>query len=201
MKKLLVLNNSILAEQSQSSQLTHHYVEKWLAAHADGVVISRDLGLEPIPHLDGKMLSAWSTPVEERSPEQRQLALISDQLIEELMAADEVVVGMPMYNFGVPSGFKAWIDHIARAGVTFRYTESGPEGLLNNTKVIVAATRGGLYAGTEKDTQTRYLTDVFAFLGLTDVAFVYAEGLAMGADGAAEAMTKAKNALVGLAQR
>jgi FMN-dependent NADH-azoreductase len=116
----------------------------------------------------------------ERSEAQAALAKVSDTYVAQVQAADTIVLGVPMYNFGVPSALKAWIDRIARAGVTFKYTDTGPVGLLSDKKIIVAAARGGMYAGTPADTQTPYLTSFFNFLGLTDIEFVYAEGLAMG---------------------
>ncbi|GAA5219238.1 FMN-dependent NADH-azoreductase [Corallincola platygyrae] len=195
MKKLLVVKSSILADNSQSSRLADLYAEAWLKANLDGEVSVRDLGAEPIPHLDGNTLGAWATPAEEQTAEQRELAQRSDLLIEEVMSADVIVIGMPMYNFGVPSSFKAWIDHIARAGVTFRYTENGPEGLVKNTRAVVAAARGGMYQGTPKDTQTVYLRDVLGFLGISDVEFAYAEGLAMGEEGAKIAIEAAERRL------
>jgi FMN-dependent NADH-azoreductase len=106
-----------------------------------------------------------------------------------------VIIGMPMYNFGVPSTFKAWIDRVARAGITFKYTETGPQGLLTNKKVYVLAARGGKYAGTPKDSQSQYLKDVLGFIGLNDIKFVYVEGLAMGGDAAQSAWSFAEKEL------
>ena len=123
----------------------------------------------------------------------------SDALIEELRNADTVVLGLPMYNFGIPSQLKAYFDHIARAGVTFRYTENGPVGLLTGKKVYVIATRGGKYAGTPRDSQTAYVRDFLAFIGITDVEFVYAEGLNMGADSKDAALANADTVIRHLA--
>jgi FMN-dependent NADH-azoreductase len=124
-------------------------------------------------------MGAWMTDIAQRSQEQTDLATISDDLIEELKNSDTIVVAMPMYNFGVPSTFKAWVDRVARAGITFQYTENGPAGLLKDKTVIVVASRGGIYAGTQKDSQTQYLKDVFSFMGMEDITFIYAEGLNM----------------------
>src|SRR5207237_273059 len=121
-------------------------------------------------------------PISARPSRQAARVAPDDALIAELQAADVVVLGVPMYNFGVPAQLKNWIDAIARAGITFRYTEKGPEGLLKDKKVYVTLTRGGQYRNTPSDTQVPYLKTIFTFLGLTDVQFVYAEGLAMGAD-------------------
>jgi FMN-dependent NADH-azoreductase len=124
-------------------------------------------------------MASWMVAPEQRNPQQAEQASLSELLIEELQGSDTLVIGMPLYNFGVPSTFKAWIDRIARAGITFRYTENGPEGLLNGKKVYIVATRGGMYKGTAKDSQTQYLTDVLGFLGMHEVNFIYAEGLHM----------------------
>ena len=183
MQQILVVNSSLNGEQGNSNKLTAALAEK-LAARGNTSIIQRDLNSETLPHLSGQEMQAWMTDVSERTPEQQLLAGLSDNLLEEVQQADTLVLGVPMYNFGVPSVFKAWIDRIARAGVTFRYTENGPVGLLTDKKVIVIAARGGMYAGTEKDSQSQFLKDVLAFLGLTDVEFIYAEGFAMGNEGA-----------------
>ena len=133
-----------------------------------------------MPHLTAERFQAFLADPAARTAEQQAIAGYSDALIEELRAADVIVIGLPMYNFGVPSTLKAYFDHVARAGITFRYTEKGPQGLLTGKKVYVFATRGGLYAGTPLDTQTAYVRDFLRFIGLDEVEFVYAEGLAMG---------------------
>src|SRR4029078_8091628 len=138
---------------------------------------------------------AFLAKPEERSPGQRAAADYSQGLIDELRGADVIALGLPMYNFGVPSTLKAYFDHVARAGLTFRYTANGPEGLLKGKKAYVFATRGGLYAGTPRDTETAYVRDFLAFLGITDVEFVYAEGLAMGEAPKQEALAKAGRAI------
>ena len=139
----------------------------------------RDLALEPIPHLDAGRFGAFLAKPGERSAAQQAVIEHSDALIDELGRADVVVLGLPMYNFGLPSTLKAYFDHVARAGVTFRYTEKGAVGLLTGKKVYVFSARGGLYAGTSRDTQTPYVRDILAFLGMDDIEFVYAEGLAI----------------------
>jgi FMN-dependent NADH-azoreductase len=181
MKTLLQINTSILGEQSHSSALTERFVDAWLAANPDGRVIRRDLGREPVPHLDGARLQAISTPADQRTPEQQAVADYADALVGELRDADIVVLGLPLYNFGVPSALKAWIDHVARAGVTFRYTANGPEGLLADRPFYLMAARGGIYAGTEADLQSGFLRQFLGFIGIDDVHFVYAEGLNLDA--------------------
>ena len=180
MNRLLELRTSIHSEQGASSRLAADFVSEWLAAHSGATVQVRDLSRDPVPHLTAERFAAFLAKPEARTPEQQAVAGYSDALIAELRAADTIVIGLPLYNFGIPSTLKAYFDHVARAGQTFRYTEKGPEGLLKGKKAIVFATRGGLYAGTPRDTQTAYLRDFLAFLGIEDVEFVYAEGLAMG---------------------
>jgi FMN-dependent NADH-azoreductase len=180
MTTLLQINSSARAEGSQSTRLAARIVEGLRAAHPEATLVVRDLSRAPHPQLDEAALQALFTPAEARTPEQAARVALDDALIAEIQAADAVVLGVPMYNFGVPAQLKNWIDAISRAKVTFRYTDKGPEGLLKGKKVYVALTRGGLYRDTPADTQVPYLKTVFAFLGMTDVQFVYAEGLAMG---------------------
>ena len=199
MTTLLQINASLNAHRGNSSQLADHFVAAWKASHADGNVVVRDVGVEPIPHLDAERFGAFLAKPEDRTPAQQAVAAFSDALIAELKAADVIVLGLPLYNFGIPSTLKSWIDHIARAGVTFRYTETGPVGLLTGKKVYVFAARGGKLAGTPLDTQTNYIRDFFAFLGMSDIEFVYAEGLAMGDEPKQAALTQAHQELERLA--
>jgi FMN-dependent NADH-azoreductase len=195
MKTLLKLNTSLFSDHGQSSQLADRFVAEWLQANPAARVVSRDLARDPIPHLTAERFQAFLAKPEARTPEQARVAAESDELIGELERADVIVLALPMYNFGVPSVLKAYIDHIARAGRTFRYTEKGPEGLLKGKKAVIVATRGGLYAGTPLDTQTGYVRDFLRFIGIEDVQFVYAEGLAMGEEPKARAIAKAQDAI------
>ncbi|MDP9141619.1 MAG: NAD(P)H-dependent oxidoreductase [Pseudomonadota bacterium] len=179
---LLQINSSLYAANGQSSQLAQQLVAAWQAKNPNGVVVVRDLAADPLPHLTAERFQAFLTKPEERTTEQHAVAAQSDALIDELKNADTVVLGLPMYNFGIPSTLKAWFDHIARAGVSFRYTSTGPEGLVGDRKVYVVATRGGRYQGTALDTQTGHVSTFLAFLGIKDLEFVYAEGLASGED-------------------
>jgi FMN-dependent NADH-azoreductase len=179
---VLQINSSARREASHSTRLANRIVQRLRDGDLDATLTVRDLGLTPHPVLDEAALGALFTPASQRTPEQAARVALDDALIAEIQAADVVVLGVPMYNFGVPASLKNWIDAIARVGATFRYTEKGPEGLLNGKKVYVALTRGGKYRNTAADTQAPYLKMVFSFLGLTDVAFVYAEGLNMGPD-------------------
>lgn len=187
MKNVLLINSSLNGEDGNSSALAHELTSKIKQnnsnrnSNSNVTIIERDLSAEVLPHLSQQEMAAWMTPEEERSAEQKQLAQLSDSLLAELISSDTLVIGMPMYNFGIPSTFKAWIDRIARAGISFKYTEQGPVGLLEGKKAIIVAARGGVYQGTEKDSQTQYLKDVLAFIGITDVKFIYAEGLNMPA--------------------
>ena len=188
MKNILQLNASILSNEGQSTRLATEFVAE-LGANE---VIVRDLAREPVPHLTADRFGAFLSKPEGRTAEQKAVLDYSDSLIDELRRADTLVLGLPMYNFGLPSALKAYFDHIARAGVTFRYTEKGPVGLLTGKKAYVFATRGGLYAGSKLDTQTGYVRDFLAFLGITDVQFVYAEGLAISEASKTASLAKAR---------
>lgn len=198
MSTLLKINASLFSGNGQSSQLTERFAAAWQASHPGTRVIERDLAANPVPHLDGARFMAFLAKPEERSAEQQAVVDFSDALIAELRAADVIVIGLPMYNFGIPSQLKAYFDHLARAGVTFRYTATGPEGLITGKKVYVLATRGGIYAGTPKDSQTAYVRDFLAFIGITDVEFIYAEGLNMGDESKNAALSKAHQSLASL---
>ena len=200
MKTLLQVNTSMFSTGGQSSQLAQQFVDEWRAANPDGGVIVRDIGANPVPHLTAERFGAFLAKPEARTPEQQAIAGFSDALIDELHRADVIVLGLPMYNFGVPSTLKSYFDHVARAGVTFKYTEKGPQGLVTGKKAYVFAARGGLYAGTPLDTQTSFVRDFLRFIGIDDVEFVYAEGLAMGDAPKAAALTKARESIHRLAQ-
>lgn len=199
MKTLLVLNTSLFSDAGQSSQLAARYVAQWKREHPEGRVIERDLAKDPVPHLTAERFQAFLAKPEARTAEQQVVAGQSDALIGELQAADEIVLGLPMYNFGIPSTLKAYFDHVARAGITFRYAETGPVGLLLGKRALVFGTRGGLYAGTPRDTQTTYVRDFLAFLGIVDLEFVYAEGLSMGEAARDSALANAQRAIESLA--
>jgi FMN-dependent NADH-azoreductase len=199
MTTLLQINASLFAENGQSSQLANRFAEAYLAARPGSRRVVRDVASDPIPHLDGRRFGAFTTPAAERSAEQNAVVAYSDALIAELKSADVLVIGLPMYNFGVPSQLKSWIDHVARAGETFRYTAEGPVGLVTGKKAYVFATRGGLYAGTPLDTQTSYVRDFLRFIGIGDVEFVYAEGIAYGPEHKDKAIAQANDAIARLA--
>ncbi|CAA0104717.1 FMN-dependent NADH-azoreductase [Zhongshania aliphaticivorans] len=195
MTNILHINSSLFGNDGKSSQMANEFVQALRNKLEESALISRDLNAKPLPHLDGERFTAFTTPAEQRSDEQKHIVAESDQLIKELRDADILVLGIPLYNLGVPSTFKAYIDHIARAGETFRYTANGPEGLLNNKKVYVFAARGGQYQDTPLDTQTPYLRHIFGLMGLQDIEFIYAEGLNMGPDIADASLANARKQL------
>ena len=201
MKTLLQIQASIFSNGGESSRLATQFVEKWSAANPGAKVIRRDLAAQPVPHLTAERFQSFLAKPEERTPEQQAVASFSDGLIDELERADVIVLGLPMYNFGVPSTLKAYFDHVARAGKTFKYTATGPQGLLKGKKAVVFATRGGAYVGTPLDTQTGYVRDFLRFLGIDDVEFVYAEGLAMGDASKSESLAKAGRLVNSLVER
>jgi FMN-dependent NADH-azoreductase len=200
MKTLLQIQSSMFADGGQSSRLAARFVEQWRGTR-NGAVVVRDVGRDPVPHLTAERFQALIAKPGERTPEQQAVAGFSDALVEELRRAEVIVIGLPMYNFGVPSSLKAYFDHVARAGVTFRYTDKGAQGLLTGKKAYVFATRGGVYAGTSLDTQTSYVRDFLQFLGIEDVEFIYAEGLAMGDAPKAQALARAEEAIRALGRR
>jgi FMN-dependent NADH-azoreductase len=199
MKNLLQINASLFAAGGQSSKLSNAMVEAWRTAHPDGEVNVLDLAQDPVPHLTAERFQAFLTPEENRTPAQRDIVAFSDALISQLRKADVIVLGLPMYNFGIPSTLKSYFDHIARAGVTFKYTATGPQGLLRDKKVYVFAARGGNYVGTPLDTQTSYVRDFLRFIGLDQVEFIYAEGLALDPAGRDAALTRALSRIEALA--
>ncbi len=179
---ILQINSSVRGDASHSSRLADAVSKRLRAAHPQARFVLRDLMRTPHPALDESALQALFTPAEQRTPEQAARVALDDALIAEVQAADVLVLGVPMYNFGIPVQLKNWIDAIARAQVTFRYTENGPEGLLKGKKVYAVMARGGLHRGNGSDPQTPYLQRILSFLGMDDVHFIYAEGMAMGAE-------------------
>jgi FMN-dependent NADH-azoreductase len=191
MSKILNINSSVRNGDSISRKVTTEFVNKWKAQNPDTVVVERDLAAQALPHIDGSTLGAFFTPAEQRTPEQTQLAALSETLVKELFDADVIVIGAPMYNFSITSGLKAWIDHVARAGVTFKYTDTGPVGLLTGKKVFIFTASGGVYsAGPAQamDFNATYLRAVLGFIGLTDVTVINSEGVAMGEAGVTKAL-------------
>ena len=198
---LLQLNASIYSGDGQSTRLADEYVARVRDADPEATVIVRDFAREPVPHLTSETFGAFLAKPEERTPEQNEAVAYSDALIDELRRADVIVIGLPMYNFGIPSTLKAYFDQVARAGVTFRYTEKGPVGALVGKKAILFATRGGLYAGTPRETVTTSVRQFLALLGIEDVRFVYAEGLSMSQSSKEQALDRARLQIESLTER
>ncbi|HEN3506459.1 TPA: FMN-dependent NADH-azoreductase [Yersinia enterocolitica] len=195
MSKVLVLKSSILATYSQSNQLADFFVEQWKAAHAGDEITVRDLAAQPIPVLDGELVGALRPSDAELTPRQQEALALSDELIAELQANDVIVMAAPMYNFNIPTQLKNYFDLIARAGVTFRYTEKGPEGLITGKRAIILTSRGGIHKDTPTDLVVPYLHLFLGFIGITDVEFVFAEGIAYGPEVATKAQADAKELL------
>lgn len=195
MSKVLVLKSSILATYSQSNQLADFFVEQWQAAHAGDEITVRDLAAQPIPVLDGELVGALRPSDAVLTPRQQEALALSDELIAELQANDVIVIAAPMYNFNIPTQLKNYFDLIARAGVTFRYTEKGPEGLITGKRAIILTSRGGIHKDTPSDLVVPYLRLFLGFIGITDVEFVFAEGIAYGPEVATKAQADAKELL------
>ncbi|MGR5286075.1 FMN-dependent NADH-azoreductase [Vibrio maritimus] len=189
MSSTLVLKSSILGDYSQSNQIIAQAIE------GKPNVTTRDLAAKPVPVLDMAVATALRSTGDDLSEELKQIVELSDSLIAELKQADTVVIAAPMYNFMIPTQLKNYFDLIARAGVTFKYTETGPVGLIDNKKVVVLTTRGGIHKDTPRDSMHDYLVTILGFLGMTDVEFVYAEALNMGDEPAAENRASALEAL------
>ncbi len=200
--KLLHVDSSILGPGSVSRQLSAEIVAAEQRLHPGAEVISRDLAVEPVGHLSGAHLAAAQGTVPEAQPLRQDVAA-GQAALEEFLAADIVVIGAPMYNFAIPSQLKAWIDRLAVAGKTFRYTEKGAEGLAGGKKVIIASSRGGFYGPQTPiaflDHQETYLRNIFSFFGVTDVTFIRAEGVALGPDQRAKSIEAAQSSIAGLA--
>ena len=207
MSNLLLVTSSLFGDQSKSGQVAGEFVDAWHRAHPGTIMVDRKLTPASMPHLSLDALGALMTVAEQRSTEQAASVAFGDRLIAELEAADTIVLAVPMYNFSVPSTLKAWIDHVARAGRTFRYTAAGPEGLLKGKKVFVVTGRGGFYSGDSPakvlDFQEPYLRGILGFMGLDDVTFIHVEGLKVSPEAAEQGIARAREAItavVGLAE-
>lgn len=198
MKTILQINSSA-RQDGRANQLANTFVQAWQTHHPQDRVVLRDLTTQPVPHLNETTLHAFFTPPEQRDEALSAAIRLSDALIAEIQGADVVVFAVPMYNFNIPSTLKAYFDHIARAGITFRYTREGPEGLLKGKRVVVLIARDGTYLGTPRDTQITYLNIMLPFLGMDDIEYVVAEGLAMGEERAAQALQQAHGRIAALA--
>ena len=199
MSRVLIIESSARQNDSISRQLTRDFIAQWQSAHPTDTITVRDLAANPVPHLDETLLGGWMKPQEQRSAEELKALQRSNELTDELLAADVLVMAAPMYNFTIPSTLKAWLDHVLRAGITFKYTETGPQGLLTGKRVYVLTARGGIHAGGASDHQEPYLRQVMAFIGIHDVTFIHAEGLNMGGDFHDKGLNQAKAKLAAVA--
>jgi FMN-dependent NADH-azoreductase len=199
---VLIVNSTAQGDRSLSNRLTAAFVDGLRTGHSDLTVTLRDVGGDPVPHLVSGTVAAIRGVAETGA--ERQALVLSDTLIDELHAADLVVIGAPMYNFGIASTLKSWFDHVLRARVTFRYTEAGPEGLLTGKQAVVIETRAGIYSegpAAAMDHQEPHIRTLLAFMGITDVRFVRVEGAAFGPEAADAAEAKALAQLGDLASR
>jgi FMN-dependent NADH-azoreductase len=196
---ILHIDSSPLGDKSVSRKLTAKLLSELKAKHPDTKIISRDFGAHPLPHLNALTIGAFFTPPDQRNQALAEAVKLSDQAVDELIAADIIVIGAPMWNFGIPSSLKAWIDHVVRAGRTFTYGAAGVESLLpTGKKVIIASSRGGVYSEgpmRAMDHQETYLSAVLGFIGLKDISFIRAEGVAMGEEAVKGALQKADSQL------
>lgn len=199
MSHILVIESSARQQGSISRQLTEQFISQWQAAHPADQIQVRDLAAEPVPHLDADLLGGWMKPAQEQSPAEQKALLLSNQLTQELLGADVLVLAAPMYNFAIPSTLKAWLDHVLRAGLTFKYTEAGPQGLLAGKRAYVLTARGGIHAGGTQDHQEPYLRQALGFIGIHQVEFVHAEGLNLSAEAMEKGLAKAREQLAKVA--
>ncbi|MBE0505842.1 MAG: FMN-dependent NADH-azoreductase [Marinospirillum sp.] len=191
---ILQIDAGLFAEQSVSRNLSKKIVTRLQEQNPGAQVILRDLIASPINHLDGEILMAGGTEAAQRSERQQAELAITETLLDEVFKADVLVIGAPLYNFSIPSQLKAWVDRIAQAGRTFRYTENGPEGLLKGKRVVIASARGGVYsegAATSMEHQESYLKTLLGFIGITDITIIRAEGVNMGDEKRAQAISAA----------
>jgi FMN-dependent NADH-azoreductase len=197
--KILHLDSSVLGENSASRALTAKVAATWKSAAPGAVIRHRDLGAEAPQHLSPSYFAIGATPEEKRSESQTSELKLSDALIEELLAADALIIGAPLYNFTIPSGLKAWIDRVVVAGKTFKYGAEGPVGLAGEKKVVIVATSGGKYAESPVDfAHVGHLKQVLNFIGLKDVTVIRAAGLNLGPESRAEAIAAAEAAIAAL---
>jgi FMN-dependent NADH-azoreductase len=194
MSNILLVTSSPRGAASHSSRIARTLAEKLASRDAGSIITVRDLTAQPLPHIDDTFATARNTPPERLTPAQKAVLELSDTLVKELSGADVIIIAAAMINFGIPSNLKAYIDHVLRPGVTFKYTEKGPEGLLRGKKVYLALARGGVYSQgfmQSLNFQDPYLKAVLGFIGLADVEVIAAEGVAFGPEAAEKAVTTA----------
>jgi FMN-dependent NADH-azoreductase len=190
MANVLHINSGIRQNGSTTRNISQSLVDQWKKENSAAVIVERDLASNPVPHLDELAVNAFYTPADQQSSEMQEATQKSDALVDELLNADVIVIGAPVYNFGIPSTLKSYFDQIARVGKTFQYGANGPEGLIKNKKVYVVTSRGS-FRNPEQDGHETYLQGFLGFLGMTDVQFIHAEGV-VDAEGTTKAMSKAE---------
>ncbi len=195
MTHILHIDSSPRTERSISRQLTKEFIHVWKQIHPHDTITYRDLRHSPVPFIDESWIAASFSPPEQVTPELTAALSISDELIDELLAADLYVFGIPMYNYSIPATFKAYIDQIVRVRRTFMVVADGYEGLVKDKKMLVITTRGGSYAGSSLDFQAPFLQAVFELIGITDITFIHAENLSMGAEARQQSLATARQAI------
>lgn len=193
--KVLRLDSSIFGSGGASTQLNEQVIETLKSRHGDVEVVHRDLARKPLPHFTVEFIQALGKAPEERTAEEAAQVALADQLIKELREADILVIGAPMYNFTIPTTLKTWMDYVARAGETFKYTENGPVGLVGDAKIYINTSRGGVHKGQPTDGIVPLLKSFFAMMSLTDISVVYAEGLTLGGDSRSKGLAEAERAI------
>lgn len=202
MSSILLITSSPRGAESQSSSVATDLAEK-LKAQTGAQIVRRDLAANPLAHMDGTFTAAIRKPAADRTPAEAEAAVISDEMVQELLAADTLVIGTGLINFNIYSSLKTWIDHVARAGLTFKYTESGPVGLATGKKAYLVLAAGGIYSsgpGAPMNHAVPYLKTVLGFMGITDIETIYVEGLAYGPEAAEKAIAAAHAKVAELAQ-
>lgn len=199
MANILHLDSSPRGDRSHSRQLSREFIEKWQSLHPEDTITYRDLRTSPIPHVTEEWIAADFTPAEEQTPEMLETLQLSNELVDELIGSDRWVFGVPMYNFSIPSGFKAYIDYIVRIGRTFTVKDQEFEGLVNDKKILFITARGDRYSEgstrQEWDAQEPSLRYPFQFIGVTDIEFIHAEGLDLGSRSREEGLLAARSAI------
>ena len=201
MNTVLQINSSLAGDDAASTALADRLVAAIVARDPALAVVRRNLAHAPLPHLDGARLGALAKPADRRTPAEAAMVAEADAVIAEVQAARQLVIAAPMYNFAAPSTLKSWFDHLARAGVTFRYTPNGPAGLLTGKRATLVTTRGGVHRDRPQDHLVPYVRTMLAFVGITDLDIVYAEGLALGAEPRDAALDRARVEIDSLAAR
>lgn len=187
MRNVLLINSSPMGSSSKTRQLTELFTALWQSKYPEDRLVNRDVGMNPPPHLDELTIDAFFTPPQSRTETMQQALVLSDELIDEVEAADILIIGTPMHNYTISSSLKTWVEHIVRAGRTFQFTEKGPQGFLKNKKVFLLSARGGNFLEGSPASlfnhHDTYLRDIFAFIGMTDIELISAEEVASNDEG------------------